>query len=140
MMREQEQERFTCSKNDRTFFSIWEKSIWDLGFRERAYACVYVRMKDFINIKNKNRLFTTGIIFSDVNLSYTIFLIIIGLPPRFYLHLGLLFSDVKCYVYVFFTTCKIETSCKRYFIILFTSGIFSTVVKGLLISHICTSD
>jgi hypothetical protein len=89
--------------------------------------------------KIKNRPFTTGITVSDVNLSYKIFLVITGLPPRFYLHLGLVYSGVKGYVDVLFTTYKIETSCKKYFIILFTSGIFSTVVKGLLISHICTS-
>jgi hypothetical protein len=52
---------------------------------------------------------------------------------------GILWLDVKCYVYLFFTTGKIEISCKTYSIFFFTSCIFSTDVKGLLISYICTS-
>jgi hypothetical protein len=52
---------------------------------------------------------------------------------------GILWLDVKCYVYLFFTTRKIEISCKMYSIFFFTSCIFSTDVKALLISYICTS-
>ena len=52
---------------------------------------------------------------------------------------GVLWLDVKCYVYLFFTTEKIEISCKMYSIYVFTSCIFSTDVKALLISYICTS-
>jgi uncharacterized membrane protein len=55
-------------------------------------------------------------------------------------HLVILWSDVKCCVYVFFTSSKIENICKTNFIFLFTTGIFSTDVKPLLISNICTSD
>jgi hypothetical protein len=51
----------------------------------------------------------------------------------------ILWLDVKCYVYLFFTTGKIEISCKTYSIFFFTSCIFSTDVKVLLISYICTS-
>jgi hypothetical protein len=51
----------------------------------------------------------------------------------------ILWSNVKCYVYLFFTSRKIETRCKTYSIFFFTSGIFSTDVKPLLLSHICTS-
>jgi hypothetical protein len=67
-------------------------------------------------------------------------MIITGLPPCFHLLLGLLWPDVKAYVFVFFNSGKIEISCKRYFIFLFASGIVSTELKGLLISDICTSD
>jgi hypothetical protein len=52
---------------------------------------------------------------------------------------GILWPNVKCYVYLFFTSRKIETRCKTYSIFFFTSGIFSTDVKPLLLSHICTS-
>jgi hypothetical protein len=67
-------------------------------------------------------------------------IIITGLPPRLFIHLGILWSDVKCCVYIFFTTGKIEPSSKKYSILLFTSGIFFTDVKPLLLRKICTSD
>jgi hypothetical protein len=51
----------------------------------------------------------------------------------------ILWLDVKCYVYLFFTTGKIEISCKTYSIYFFTSSIFSADVKALLIGDICTS-
>jgi hypothetical protein len=51
---------------------------------------------------------------------------------------GILWLDVKCYVYLFFTTGKIEISCKTYSIYFFTSCIFSAYVKALLIGDICT--
>jgi hypothetical protein len=53
---------------------------------------------------------------------------------------GILWLDVKCYVYLFFTTGKIKISCKMYSIYFFTSCIFSTDVKALLIGSICTSE
>jgi hypothetical protein len=52
----------------------------------------------------------------------------------------ILWLDVKCYVYLFFTTGKIEISCKMYSIYFFTSSIFSADVKALLIGDICTSE
>jgi hypothetical protein len=49
-------------------------------------------------------------------------------------------ADVKSCVYIFFTTGNIETRCKTYSIFPFTSDIFSTDVKSLLIGQICSSD
>jgi hypothetical protein len=62
-----------------------------------------------------------------------------GTATVFFFASGILWLDVKCYVNLFFTTGKIEISCKMYSIYFFTSSIFSADVKALLISDICTS-